>query len=106
MELAACRLSSLPTHLANLAPNLRALNLNYNFLVDGTVKSLEGLGRLAKLTIVGSRFGETKPLIRIVRGMPEMELVDFRYVCSNCQFEFRVLIVLNFVFWVASFVLS
>ncbi|KAI9456147.1 hypothetical protein F5148DRAFT_984525 [Russula earlei] len=78
LEIAACRLSKLPTHFSALVPNLRVLNLNYNFLDD--VKSLEGLRRLNKLTIIGSRLKGTKGIIKVLRGCPEVEMVDFRYV--------------------------
>ena len=74
---AACRLTSLPAEgLAKFAPNLRVLNLNYNFLDD--VKALEGLTRLQKLTIIGSRLKSTKPLIRLVQRMSDVEMLDFR----------------------------
>jgi protein NUD1 len=76
MELAACRLKSLPGNLARLAPNLRTVNLNYNFLEE--VKGLEGLTRLAKLTIVGSRLSSTKAMIRVLQGLPELEVLDLR----------------------------
>jgi hypothetical protein len=59
-----------------MVPNLRALNLNYNFLTE--VSPLDGLTRLRKLTIIGSRLAGTKTLIKILQKMPEMELVDFR----------------------------
>ncbi|KAJ6584656.1 hypothetical protein B0H19DRAFT_1105892 [Mycena capillaripes] len=52
-DLANCRLATLPPGLSALAPNLRALNLNYNFLED--VRGLEGLDRLRKLSVVGAR---------------------------------------------------
>jgi len=52
--------------------------LNYNFLED--VKPLEGLTRLKKLTIIGSRLKGTKGLIKMAQGMPEIEMVDFRCV--------------------------
>ncbi|KAI0259785.1 hypothetical protein BC834DRAFT_832867 [Gloeopeniophorella convolvens] len=76
LEAAACRLSKLPTNLSTLVPNLRVLNLNYNFLDD--VKPLEGLRRLNKLTIIGSRLKGTKGLIKVLRGCPDVEMVDFR----------------------------
>ncbi|KDQ62247.1 hypothetical protein JAAARDRAFT_170487 [Jaapia argillacea MUCL 33604] len=76
LELAACRLASLPPNLARLVPNLRVLNLNYNFLEE--VKGLEGLTRLKKLTMIGSRLKGTKPVIRVLQGMPEVEMLDFR----------------------------
>ncbi|KAG2060671.1 hypothetical protein BDR06DRAFT_948028 [Suillus hirtellus] len=76
LEVAACRLTSLPQDLARLTPNLRVLNLNYNFLNDAL--SLEGLTRLKKLTMIGSRLKGTKQLIRILQRMPDVEMVDFR----------------------------
>ncbi|KAJ6557226.1 hypothetical protein DFH09DRAFT_1163435 [Mycena vulgaris] len=76
LELANCRLTTLPPALATLAPNLRALNLNYNFLED--VRGLEGLTRLRKLSVVGARLKGTKEIIRVVRGLAEVEVLDFR----------------------------
>ncbi|KAG1777184.1 hypothetical protein EV702DRAFT_1179567 [Suillus placidus] len=76
LEVAACRLTSLPQDLARLTPNLRVLNLNYNFLNDAL--PLEGLTRLRKLTMIGSRLKGTKPLIRILQRMPDVEMLDFR----------------------------
>ncbi|KAG1763031.1 hypothetical protein EDD22DRAFT_888907 [Suillus occidentalis] len=76
LEVAACRLTSLPAELGRLAPNLRVLNLNYNFLNDAL--PLEGLSRLRKLTMIGSRLKGTKQLIRILQRMPDVEMVDFR----------------------------
>lgn len=78
LELAACRLTSLPPDLVRLAPNLRVLNLNYNFLEDA--RPLEGLTRLRKLTLIGSRLTGTKPLIRLLQRMPDVEMLDFRCV--------------------------
>jgi Leucine-rich repeat (LRR) protein len=80
LELAACRLTALPEELASLAPNLRVLNLNYNFLED--VRPLEGLTRLKKLTIIGSRLKGTKALIRLLQRTPEVEMLDFRQVSA------------------------
>ncbi|KAF4617395.1 hypothetical protein D9613_006011 [Agrocybe pediades] len=77
LEVAGCRLSGLPEGMARLLPNLRVLNLNYNFLED--VRGLEGLTRLQKLTVIGSRLKHTKPLIRLVQKMPELEMLDFRW---------------------------
>ncbi|EIW81244.1 L domain-like protein [Coniophora puteana RWD-64-598 SS2] len=80
LEVAACRLTSLPRDLAKLAPNLRVLNLNYNFLEDA--QPLEGLTRLKKLTLIGSRLKGTKSLIRVLQRMPDAEMLDFRRVFS------------------------
>ncbi|KIK95798.1 hypothetical protein PAXRUDRAFT_826650 [Paxillus rubicundulus Ve08.2h10] len=76
LEVAACRLTSLPRDLGRLTPNLRVLNLNYNFLEE--VTALDGLTRLKKLTMIGSRLKGTKPLIRVVQCMPDVEMLDFR----------------------------
>jgi hypothetical protein len=78
LELAACRLTRLPEELSKLVPNLRVLNLNYNFLEDA--RPLEGLTRLRKLTIIGSRLKGTKALIRLLQRMVDIEMLDFRYV--------------------------
>ncbi|KAJ3973830.1 hypothetical protein EV361DRAFT_897850 [Lentinula raphanica] len=76
LELAACRLTTMPEGLASLIPNVRVLNLNYNFLEDA--RPLEGLTRLQKLTMIGSRLKGTKALIRLLQRMPEVEMLDFR----------------------------
>lgn len=80
LELAACRLTTLPQDFARMVPNLRVLNLNYNFLEE--TRPLEGLKRMRKLTIIGSRINATKHLIRVLRGMQDIEMLDFRYVWS------------------------
>lgn len=78
LELAACRLTALPRDFARLAPNLRVLNLNYNFLDD--VRPLEGLVRLRRVTIIGSRVSATRQFVRVLRGLADAEMVDFRRV--------------------------
>ncbi|KAI0655635.1 hypothetical protein C8Q70DRAFT_1115791 [Cubamyces menziesii] len=76
LELAACRLIQLPAEFARMVPNVRVLNLNYNFLEDPS--PLRGLTRLRKLTIIGSRIKGAKQLIGVLRGMTDMEMIDFR----------------------------
>ncbi|KZT67073.1 hypothetical protein DAEQUDRAFT_746278 [Daedalea quercina L-15889] len=76
LELAACRLTALPAGLARLIPNVRVLNLNYNFVEDP--RSLEGLTRLRKLTLIGSRVKHARFLVRVLRGMNDIEMLDFR----------------------------
>ncbi len=78
LELAACRLITLPADFARTVPNVRVLNHNYNFLEDPS--PLEGLTRLRKLTIIGSRIKGAKQLVRVLRGMKDMEMIDFRQV--------------------------
>lgn len=81
LELAACRLTSLPENFSVLFPNVRVLNLNYNFLEsDDLTKALGGLTRLRKLTVVGGRMRGTKGILRMLKGMGEnVEMLDFRY---------------------------
>jgi len=67
-----------------MIPNVRVLNLNYNFLEDA--RPLEGLTRLRKLTIIGSRIKGTKQLIRVLKGMLDVEMLDFRYALRFLSF--------------------
>ena len=60
LELAACRLTALPDAFAGLFPNVRVLNLNYNFLADPEAAKLRGLVRLRRLSMVGGRVGDAK----------------------------------------------
>lgn len=94
LELAACRLKVLPPNLGALVPNVRVLNLNYNFIEDA--KPLKGLTRLKKLTVIGSRLRGTKPLVRVLRRMPDVEMLDFRYVFF---FQWATLLAVILRFW-------
>lgn len=88
LELAACRLTVLPGDLGQLVPNVRVLNLNYNFIEDPGPLGGGGLARLRKLTMIGSRVRGTKGLVRMLRGLPDVEMLDFRYVvCACCDFR-------------------
>ncbi|KAF9493539.1 hypothetical protein BDN71DRAFT_1450228 [Pleurotus eryngii] len=95
LEVAGCRLSSLPPTISSLFPNLRVLNLNYNFLDEADVCALlgginapaggsnsagysNGLGRLRKLMIVGSRVRSMKKVVGLLSRLREVELLDFR----------------------------
>lgn len=59
---------------------MRVLNLNYNFVEDP--RPLEGLTRLRKLTLIGSRVKHARLLVRVLRGMTDIEMLDFRYAPS------------------------
>lgn len=83
LEMASCKLTSLPTNLASYTPNLRVLNLNYNFLsADDLVRALSsggGLRRLKKLTAVGGRVKGWKLVVgKLVKVLAELEVLDFR----------------------------
>jgi Leucine-rich repeat (LRR) protein len=77
LEVAACRLTVLPANFGALVPNVRVLNLNYNFVAD--LRPLDGLTRLKKLTLIGSRMTTSKALIKCIKGAPGVEMLDFRY---------------------------
>jgi len=76
LELADCQLTSVPSELGRLIPNVRVLNLNYNFI--GEMGGLEELKRLKKLSMIGSRMRGTRGIVRALKRMEELEMVDFR----------------------------
>jgi hypothetical protein len=90
LELASCRLTSLPSMFSSLVPNLRSLNLNYNFFSSssasevegkgekGLIVALSGLTRLRRLSVIGSGVREIKTVLGAAKGMKEVEELDFR----------------------------
>lgn len=76
LELAMCQLTSLPTNLASVIPNVRVLNLDYNFLAD--LDPLAGLTRMTKLSVVGNRLAKARPITKVLSTLVELETVDFR----------------------------
>lgn len=78
LELAMCQLTSLPGNLSESVPNVRVLNLNFNFIEDLT--PLKGLTRLKKLTVLGARLSSCRAIVEVISTMPELESIDFRYV--------------------------
>lgn len=82
LEVAACRISTLPASLAEMVPNVRVLNLNYNFLSDAA--PLDGFKRLRKLSLVGSRLRGTRTIVKALRKMRDVEMLDLRYGLFSC----------------------
>lgn len=76
LELSACQLTHLPEDLAEMAPNLRSLNLDHNLI--STLPSLAGMVRLKRLSLVGCRVRRSKALIAAVRGLGELQVLDCR----------------------------
>ena len=76
LELSACQLMQLPEDLAEVAPNLRSLNLDHNLI--STLPSLAGMQRLKRLSLVGCRIKKSKSVITAVRGLSELQVVDCR----------------------------
>lgn len=78
LELASCKLSSLPADLSRFAPHLKSLNLNYNYLVD--LSSISHLRKLRKLSVVGSRIEKPKSVVSVLQTLPSLEMLDLRFV--------------------------
>ncbi|SPC66967.1 uncharacterized protein UHOD_02531 [Ustilago sp. UG-2017b] len=76
LELSACQLMHLPEDLAEMAPNLRSLNLDHNLI--STLPSLSGMQRLKRLSLVGCRVKKSKSIITAVRGLTELQVLDCR----------------------------
>ncbi|KAI5475630.1 leucine-rich repeat protein [Pseudohyphozyma bogoriensis] len=76
LELAMCGLTTLPADMASLIPNVRQLNLNFNFIDD--LSPLAGLTRLQKLTAIGARLSKYRPVAEVLGTMSELESVDLR----------------------------
>lgn len=76
LELAMCQLTSLPPNLASLVPNVRTLNLDFNFLES--LEPLRGLTRLGKLSVVGARLNKVRPVIGVLQSLVELESLDMR----------------------------
>ncbi|CBQ71918.1 conserved hypothetical protein [Sporisorium reilianum SRZ2] len=76
LELSACQLMQLPEDLAQVAPNLRSLNLDHNLI--STLPSLAGMQRLKRLSLVGCRVKKSKSIITAVRGLAELQVLDSR----------------------------
>ncbi|WEW56898.1 Protein nud1 [Emydomyces testavorans] len=65
MDLASCGLEELPPGFGTSFPNLRSLNLNFNALSD--VRSLDGICRLSRLSLVGNRISRLRQLCQVLR---------------------------------------
>lgn len=77
LELAMCQCQNLPADFATLIPNIRTLNLNYNFIKD--LSPLMNLRRLERLSVVGSRIKSVdRGLLAVLESLPELELLDLR----------------------------
>ncbi|KAG7443173.1 L domain-like protein [Guyanagaster necrorhizus] len=76
LEVAGCAIRELPTMFAQMVPNVRIINLNYNQLKS--IEPLRGLRRVKRLSVVGCRLETTQGIVRTLRGMEELEEVDCR----------------------------
>lgn len=91
LEAAACNLTSWPSSLAARLPNLRILNVNYNFLPD--LDALRGLARIRKIMAVGNRLGGgAKGAVRGLKGLTTLEEVDLRMNPSTLSFYLPILL--------------
>ena len=83
LEAAACKLSAWPESFAHKMPNLKILNINYNFF--DTLDGLRGLSGLRKLTAVGARLGGSGStgVVKGLKGLVGLEEVDLRSVAPR-----------------------
>jgi Leucine-rich repeat (LRR) protein len=77
LELAAIKLTTLPTDFASSVPNIRILNLSFNSLKD--VTPLHGMTLLKRLFLIGNRIsclsnGTTETLL----SLTELQVLDLR----------------------------
>ena len=82
LEAAACKMSSWPSRFSEIAPHLKVLNLNYNYLehLDG----VHGMTGLRKVMVVGNRLGGgDKAVLRGLKGLHGLEEIDLRYFRSS-----------------------
>ncbi|GMK58491.1 hypothetical protein CspeluHIS016_0505230 [Cutaneotrichosporon spelunceum] len=90
LEAIACQLSDWPANLVDHAPNLRVLNVNYNFIE--TLDGLAGLMRLTKLMAVGCRLGARGNAVRGLLGLEGLEELDLRMNPATLSFYLPVLL--------------
>ncbi|WWC66241.1 uncharacterized protein I206_100142 [Kwoniella pini CBS 10737] len=96
LEIAACKLNQWPKQFNKLLPNLKVINLNYNHLKN--LDGLKELNGLRKLTIVGNRLGndyDDKNVLKGLKGLNNLEEIDFRMNPSTLSFYFPLLLSTN-----------
>ncbi len=76
LELANCGLTSLPSEVGQLMPNLRSLNINFNAISN--VKSLQYIPRLKKLLMAGNRLADSTSVTQLLIDFPHLTRLDTR----------------------------
>ena len=76
LELASCGLKSLPENFAQLIPNLRVANFNFNALKD--VKQLGKIKRLGELHLAGNRLSRMRKTITGLSKLASLSVLDLR----------------------------
>ena len=67
LDLASCSLDHLPLNFGRNFPHLKALNLNFNALVE--ISPLEGVSRLSRLSLVGNRISRLRRSCQVLRSV-------------------------------------
>lgn len=65
LDISCCGLESLPSDLGQKFPSLRALNINFNALVD--LSGLTGVTRLIRLLAAGNRIGGLRSICSVLK---------------------------------------
>ncbi|KAK4686278.1 protein NUD1, partial [Tremellales sp. Uapishka_1] len=91
LEAAACKITSWPANLATKCPNLRILNVNYNYIEN--LDGLKGMNGLRKLMVVGNRLGgrENRGVVGGLKGLLGLEEIDLRMNPSTLSFYLPIL---------------
>jgi hypothetical protein len=76
LELSGCQLTALPDDLAEMTPNVRHLNADYNLL--DRLPVLSKLRRLKRLSVVGCRIDSSRRLVRSITDCEELVYFDVR----------------------------
>lgn len=84
LELATCGVQSLPADFALQMPNLRAINLNFNRLID--IAPLRGCRRLATLMAAGNRITRLRKTAAVCNRLKHLEELDLRDNPVTCGF--------------------
>ncbi|KAF2667672.1 hypothetical protein BT63DRAFT_441270 [Microthyrium microscopicum] len=76
LELASCGLTSLPPTFGLSAPNLRAINLNFNALKD--LRPLLNIKRLSILSLASNRLSRLRKTMAVLSKLSHLDAIDMR----------------------------
>lgn len=84
LELSSCGLHTLPERFGQLAPNVRALNLNFNALKD--LRPLLNAKKLERLDLAGNRLSRLRRNVLVLGKITTLRRVDLRNNAFNVGF--------------------
>lgn len=78
LEMAACQLETLPSHLASWFPMLHQLNLDHNLLSLLPSGCFSGFSQLKRVSLMGCRIKSTRSLVEAFEGCHALSVLDTR----------------------------